>query len=271
MWKLATATLLTVLACPVVFTTLQAGIFCGHPLGSCSCNPCSMCQSQPCGCALQVSYRPPGSYRPGAERVPQVTYGDVTRTEYRMQAESKQVPVTRYRNVTLDRGAWHKIWVPKMVTQQVPETIYETRISYRQVPYQVTQRVPQTTYTTLTTTVPTQIPVSAGYHTCAPTIATLPASPVASQPVVPRTAAADPAHADLRPLKRIAESASHLAPVPDPRYLETPRAADSDWINVTPRASSRDQAPVRTSSADARFIAVPSAASVLRARSTRLR
>lgn len=243
-----------------------------------------------------MSYRPQVSYRPHTERVPQVTYQDVTRTEYRMQAEAKQVPVTRYRNVTVDRGAWHKIWVPKMVTQQVPETVYETRTSYRQVPYQVTQRVPQTTYTTRTTMVPTQVPVSAGCNTCAPTtawssyptapvtaspiytpyyaaptIATLPTTPVASQPVVPRTAAADPAHADLRPLKRIAEPASDLAPVPDPRHLETPRSADSDWINVTPRASSRDQAPLRTSSADSRFIAVPSAASVFRARSTRLR
>lgn len=291
MWKLATATLLTVLACPVVFTTLQAGVLCGHPFGHCSCDPCSTCQVRPCSCAPQVSYRPQ------IEQVPQVSYRDVTRTEYRLQAEAKQVPVTRYRNVTVDQGAWHKIWVPKVVTKQVPETVYETRTSYRQVPYQVTQRVPQTTYTTRTTMVPAQAPVATGCNTCAPTtawssypaapvtaspiyspyyaaptIATLPSSPViTSQPAAPRTAAADPAYADLKPLKRISEASENLSPVPDPKYLETPQAADSGWINVTPRVSSRDSAPPRTSSARGHFIAAPSAASVLRARSTRLR
>lgn len=302
MWKLGAATLLTVLACPVVFTTLEAGIFCGHPFGSCSCRQatsCSTCQqAQPCGCAAP----PQVSYRQQVQHVPQVSYRDVTTTRYRAQAQTQQVPVTRYRNVAVDRGAWHKIWVPKVETQQVPETVYENRTTYRQVPYQVTQRVPQTTYTARTTMVPTyQPPVTASCNTCAPTtawsnypaapitasplysphyaaptIATLPAAPpIASVPaysIAPRTATADPAHADLRPLKRISSSAGNLAPVPDPKYLDTPRAADGEWTTVGPRTSSRiESAPIRTSSATGRFVPAPSATSVLRTRSTRLR
>jgi len=301
MLKLCAATLLTVLACPVVFTTLEAGIFCGHPIGSCSCQQATSCttcrQAQPCGCAAQ----PQVSYRPQVQHVPQVSYRDVTSTQYRTQAQTQQVPVTRYRNVAVDRGAWHKIWVPKVETQHVPETVYENRTTYRQVLYQVTQRVPQTTYTTRTTTVPTHshVPQTAGCNTCAPTtawlsypaapmtaspiyspyypaptMATLPTTPRISsvQPVAPRTASADPAHADLRPLKRISSSAGDLAPVPDPKYLDTPRAADSDWTSVGPRTSSRvESAPIRTSSATGRFVPAPSATSVLRTRCTRLR
>lgn len=301
MWKLAAATLLTVLACPVVFTTLEAGIFCGHPFGSCSCRQatsCSTCrQAQPCGCAA----RPQVSYRPHVQQVPQVSYRDVTTTRYRAQAQTQQVPVTHYRNVAVDRGAWHKIWVPKVETQQVPETVYENRTTYRQVPYQVTQRVPQTTYTTRTSMVPTHshVPQTAGCNTSAPTtawsgypaapmtaspiyspyypaptMATLPTAPSISsvQPVAPRTASADPAHADLRPLKRISSSAGELAPVPDPKYLDTPRSADSEWTTVGPRTSRRvESAPLRTSSANGRFVPAPSATSVLRTRSTRLR
>ena len=303
MWKLGAATLLTVLACPVVFTTLEAGIFCGHPFGSCSCrqaNSCSTCQqAQPCGCAAP----PQVTYQPQVQHVPQVSYRDVTSTQYRTQAETQQVPVTQYRNVAVDRGAWHKIWVPKVETQQVPETVYQNRTTYRQVPYQVTQRVPQTTYTTRTTMVPsyqTQ-PATAGCNTCAPTTAwsSYPATPVTASPiytpyytvptmathpaappiasvpaysVAPRTAAADPAHTDLRPLKRISSASGDLAPVPDPRYLDTPRAADSDWTTVGPRTSSRsNSAPLRTSSANGRFVPAPSATSVLRSRSTQLR
>jgi hypothetical protein len=302
MLKLCAATLLTVLACPVVFTTLEAGIFCGHPFGSCSCQQATSCttcrQAQPCGCAAT----PQVSYRPRIQHVPQISYRDVTRTQYRTQAETQQVPITRYRNVAVDRGAWHKIWVPKVETQQVSETVYENRTTYRQVPYQVTQRVPQTTYTTRTTMVPTHshVPVTAGCNTCAPTtawssypaapitasprftphyaaptMATLPAPPIASVPaysVAPRTATADPAHADLRPLKRISSAAGNLAPVPDPKYLDTPRAADSEWTTVGPRISGRfESAPIRTSSASRRFVRAPSATSVLRTRSTRLR
>jgi hypothetical protein len=38
-----------------------------------------------------------------------------------------QVPVTTYRNVTVDMGSYQRVWVPRLVTQRVPQTTYQSR------------------------------------------------------------------------------------------------------------------------------------------------
>lgn len=38
-----------------------------------------------------------------------------------------QVPVTTYRPVTVDRGNWQMVWVPRPVTQLVPQTSWQTQ------------------------------------------------------------------------------------------------------------------------------------------------
>jgi hypothetical protein len=92
--------------------------------------------------------------RPQVQTTPVVTYKDVTRTEYRMQAQTVSVPVTTQQTVTVDEGGWQKVWVPRMVSRQIPTTTYQQQTVYRQVPYQVSQRVPQVTYKQRTTMVP---------------------------------------------------------------------------------------------------------------------
>ncbi len=71
------------------------------------------------------------------------TYVDVPRTVMRREATQVQVPTTSIEQVTLDEGSYQKVWVPRMVTRQVPRTVMQTQVQYRDVATQVTERVPR--------------------------------------------------------------------------------------------------------------------------------
>ncbi|MCA9008723.1 MAG: hypothetical protein KDB01_03200, partial [Planctomycetaceae bacterium] len=43
-----------------------------------------------------------------------------------MQCQPAQVPVTTWRQVTVDRGNWQRVWIPRPVTMMVPQTQYMT-------------------------------------------------------------------------------------------------------------------------------------------------
>lgn len=73
---------------------------------------------------------------------PRVCYQDIICTEYRMVPQTRTVPVTTYQNVTVDEGCWQRVWVPRMVTKQVPRTEYRQQTTYVRSPYQVRRRVP---------------------------------------------------------------------------------------------------------------------------------
>ncbi len=75
----------------------------------------------------------------------QISYRDEIQTQYRTEQVLQQVPVNRVRNVTVDAGGYQTVWVPRLVTQQVSETVYEPRIGMRTVPVQTVRRVPQVT------------------------------------------------------------------------------------------------------------------------------
>jgi hypothetical protein len=235
-----------------------------------------------------------------------VTYKNVTRTEYRLQPYIQTVPVTTYTQVTVDEGQWHKIWVPKPVMKQIPQTVYQQQTTYRQVPYQVTQRIPQVSYRQTTTMVPSvthqqfgstacntcgtigwggyQAPITASpiyspYTYGTPTISSYPAT-IGTTPTIAMPAT-QPIQLgrEIMPLdRRSANAASDLNPVPDPKYLDTPRtSAYDEWPSesrtsrsVEPRTSQR-QEPIRTSNANSRFVPAPSAISVWRTRDTRFR
>jgi hypothetical protein len=105
----------------------------------------------PCGCAQQSYIPVQPIYQTQLQPVLQtqlqpqqfVTYRDVASTQYRQEQIATQVPVTTMQQVTRDEGSYQMVWVPRMVTHQVPTTTYQTQIGYRTVPYQVTQRVAQ--------------------------------------------------------------------------------------------------------------------------------
>ncbi len=296
--------------------TLSAGLFgfgeCNHCRHQHPChrhrNPCNQCQVNPCACTRtapvsQVTVKPQVQMVPQTVSVPQVTYKDVTRTEYRTEAQTQAVPVTTYQTVTVDEGSWKQVWVPRMVQKQVPQVTYQQQISYRQVPYQVTQRVPQVSYQSQTTMVPRVTSVAqSNCNVCgttglatAPiypsTIGAVPSPPMATAPPPP---VVGPQHAtqqpvilspELQPLSSLSGSRKYpttaatgsLTPVPDPKYLDTPGKTSPDvasgdtWTPVqtaaapSPIPAYEPPAP-RTSSASGLFVPAPASANIWRTR-----
>lgn len=283
---------------------LSAGLFgfgschhCQHRCQTCQVNPCACSRPAP---APQVTVQPQVQMVPQTVTVPQVSYRDVTRTEYRTQAETQTVPVTTYQTVSVDEGSWQQVWVPRIVQKQVPQVTYQQQVSYRQVPYQVTQRVPQVSYQTQTTMVPRvgQVAQSTcnvcGTHGMAaapiysaPPMATAPPPPIA----VPQHATQQPVMlgTELQPLSSLsgtrsypttASTAGSLAPVPDPKYLDTPQAASSNtasadtWAPIRTAAAPSELTPVpayeppapRTSAASGLFVPAPASADIWRTR-----
>jgi hypothetical protein len=292
--------------------SLSAGLFgfgeCNHCRHQHPCqrhrDPCQTCQINPCACAApvpQVVVRPQVQMVPQTVSVPQVTYRDVTRTEYRTEAQTQTVPVTTYQTVTVDEGSWQQVWVPRMVQKQVPQVSYQQQVSYRQVPYQVTQRVPEVSYQTQTTMVPRTTSVAQSTcNVCGPAglaaapvysspMATVPPPPMATAPLPPIVGSQHAAQhpvilgPELQPLSSLSGAGNYpttastgsLAPVPDPKYLDTPGASSYDTANSdawTPVRTAEAPVPAydspapRTSSASGLFVPAPAAANVWRTR-----
>ena len=100
----------------------------GSPMGDCGC-------SSPAMIAPQTMMRP--------QQI--TTYVDVPKTVMRQEAVQVQVPTTTYRQVAVDEGGYQQVWVPKMVTKNVAQTVMQTQVQYRQFPQTVMERVPQIT------------------------------------------------------------------------------------------------------------------------------
>jgi hypothetical protein len=156
------------------------------------------CQSQQPAVNCQ-SQQPVGNYQTPqpvveTQMVPQqmMTYRNEVVTQYRQEAVTQNVPVTTYQNVTVDEGGYQMVYVPKPVTKQVPQVVYQPQTSYRSVPYQVTQQVPQLVTqmvpqqvvrqqpSTMTSAAVSQVPPIAPITT--PFFAT---APMASGPILP--------------------------------------------------------------------------------------
>ncbi|HEY4260397.1 MAG TPA: hypothetical protein VGM98_09560 [Schlesneria sp.] len=71
------------------------------------------------------------------------TFQNVTETHVRNETIVQNVPVTTYKQVTVDEGGYQMVWVPKPVTKQVAQTVIQQQTATRAVPYQVTRQVPQ--------------------------------------------------------------------------------------------------------------------------------
>lgn len=156
---------------------------------------CPNCQAQ-APCATPTAARPvlrpvvQQSYRP--ERY--VSYKNVTEYQTRREAVTQTVPVTSYRQVTVDEGQYQTVWVPRMVSKTIPETRYEQRVTYRDVREPVVRQVAE--YKTrlvpqLTTRYQAQ-PAQTAYLPTANCPTCGPAPVVGSAPYVPSTYAATP-------------------------------------------------------------------------------
>ncbi|MEZ5941767.1 MAG: hypothetical protein R3C18_10260 [Planctomycetaceae bacterium] len=97
-----------------------------------------VCLPQP---IVQTQMRPVVEMRYQPQQV--TTYQNVVRTEIRKEQQIVSVPVTTTRQVQVDEGGYQMVWVPKVVTKNVQETVMQRQVQERNVPYQVVERVPQ--------------------------------------------------------------------------------------------------------------------------------
>jgi hypothetical protein len=169
-----------------------------------------------------------------------VTARSVVETHYRNEAYTETVPVTAFDNVTVDEGGYQQVWVPKIVCKQVPKTVYQQRQACRTVPYQVSKCVPEIS----TRTVPFQTvryvatnpcpPGTTGNLSTMPALSNYPLPPTSYVPSVPAYTApayAAPSPSLSRPTLPGAgpslgtPQSGGIAPVPDPRFIDTPEAS----------------------------------------------
>ncbi|QDT25659.1 hypothetical protein [Gimesia panareensis] len=221
---------------------------------------------------------------------PRICYQDIICTEYRMVPQTRNVPVTTYRQVTVDEGCWQRVWVPKMVTKQIPQTCYRRETTYVRQPYQVRKRVPvmapQSTCTdcmnnglpSMISPSPTIIPSTPS--TPSPTPMTVPTpTPMSSTsldlgayPTLAPTVAAQPAVSWGTGATTSYASTASVGPAlpPSPAMLQVPQLqtnANSSWqtipsLNATPATTAYDDSPSGSTSARGAFRPAPSAATV---------
>lgn len=195
-------------------------------------DPCAGCGLPACNCATPAPVLvPQTTYVPQS----QVSYRDVVETHLRHETVAQQVPVTRYRQVTVDEGSYQTVWVPRVVTKQIPETTYESRLSTRAVPYQVTRRIPEVT----TQMVPVQTSAwAAGGIVSQPYYPTYTAAPLVQlqQPVLAQpTPAYAPSTSAIRVDPYDNGSSGELAP--NPVYMEPPTVDDQARLDGGARRS----------------------------------
>ena len=101
---------------------------------------CEKCEQPPAACTCTQT-RPVVQTQLRAQQV--TTFRDVVETHMRNETVVQNVPVTTYKQVTVDEGGYQMVWVPKPMTKQVAQTVIQQQAQSRAVPYQVTRRIPQ--------------------------------------------------------------------------------------------------------------------------------
>jgi hypothetical protein len=148
-----------------------------------------------------------------------VTYHDVPRTEIRREAVAVNVPVTSYKQVTVDEGSYQQVWVPRPVTKSVAETVVQQQVQYREVPVQTMHRIQQVQ--TVMVPQPTMQYTTGGLYL-----------PTAAAPIIPQAASVGTLPAETLPSIKV--------PSPPPRTSELPAGkADGglEWQPVKPRTA----------------------------------
>ncbi len=169
-----------------------------------------------------------------------VQYETVPQIQYQRQAYTETVPVTNYKTVTVDKGSYQLVWVPRPVQVQVPYTTYTQQTRYRDVAVQVNQQVART-YTQFVpqqtvqyvpqTQVAVHSPVGIAWqqpvYTTVPQTVSLPTFTLPGEPTVRQAAA---------PIHRPAPSPEHLQ-LPDAQPSRS--AAADDWTTIRQRGAAQ--------------------------------
>lgn len=180
-----------------------------------------------CGCSQPVMTMPQAVVQP--QQI--ITYRDVPKTIMRQEAVQVQVPTTTYKQVTMDEGGYQQVWVPRMVTKNVPQTVMQTQIQYRQVPQTVMERVPQVT----TQWMPQQTVQQVAVPTCGQNLAFGGSSyPIATPTTVSPLPEYNPA-----PLNPVPVPTSDSATLPTPPAPKTSQI--QEWQKVRQRQPTIEQ------------------------------
>ena len=189
----------------------------GLPMGGCGCESSPMIMPQQAPLMVPQSTMCPQ---------PVTTYLEVPKTIMRQEAVQVQVPTTTYQQVTMDEGGYQQVWVPRMVTKNVPQTILQTQVQYRQVPQTVIERVPQVS----TQWIPQQPLIGSVYS---PSVA-YGAYPIATPTSVTPVPEYNPA-----PLNPVPSPMSGSATVPRPVSPQTSQV--QEWQKVRQRSAIQQQ------------------------------
>ena len=195
-----------------------------------------------CGCGSAPMMQPQVMLQPQQF----TTYVEVPRTVMRQEAVQVQVPTTTYQPVAVDEGGYQQVWVPRMVTKNVPQTVMQTQVQYRQVPQTVVERVPQMSTQWIPSQTVMGVPTIAPGSAYRPTYAMgTPSYPIAT----PTTVTPVPEYNSPAPFNR----------VPTPVVPQTSQV--QEWQKVRQRSSTIEQqnfeTEVETSAAVAAVEAPP--------------
>ncbi len=222
---------------------------------------------------------------------PRVCYQDVICTEYRMVPQTQTVPVTTYQQVTVDQGCWQRVWVPRMVTKNVPRTTYRQQTSYVRTQIQVRKRVPvmapqpQSTCTDCMGAQPSMMsPTPSTQPYVVPSTPTLVPSPMSSTSLDMGTYPTVGAYPTVAPYPTVAAqpavswgggisgpslASSGPAFTTSPTVLNVPQVqANTQWQTIPSQnsylktQSAYDDSASRTANASGAFVPAPSAATV---------
>lgn len=198
-----------------------------------------------CGCQAQAVpiYSAPQPvvqqmYRPVYEtqyRQQQVmTYQDVVRTQVRREQQVVSVPVTTTRQVTVDAGSYQMVWVPKVETRNIQETVVQQQVQYRDVPYQVVERIPQMQTQVIPQQTVRYVPEYRTVYMNSGAIygtAAVPTPVVAAEPTAASTAASAPQTAAAAPQTSVAQ----------PETAPAAQTAQGKWKQIPQRQAANPE------------------------------
>ena len=180
-----------------------------------------------CGCSQPAMMMPQAVIQP--QQI--ITYRDVPKTIMRQEAVQVQVPMTTYKQVTMDEGGYQQVWVPRMVTKNVPQTVMQTQVQYRQVPQTVLERVPQVT----TQWVPQQTVQQVAAPVCGQSLA-FGSSPY---PIATPTTVSPLPEYNPAPMNPVPVPTSDSATLPTPAVPKTSQI--QEWQKVRQRQATIEQ------------------------------
>ena len=161
--------------------------------------------------------------------VPVYTQRPSYSVQYQRQAQVQQVPVTSYRNVTVDRGSYQMVWVPRPVTQQVAQTTLQNHVSYRTVAVPVERQTTSVTYVPSSTSQVVSAPI---YSSQSPSLVFAPTTSMYATAAVPQSAAVPMIAADAGAYSGISQDYSGL-----PLYPEADASVSQPIMSTGPSLS----------------------------------